>query len=101
MNELYENFVIFLIVSPLFFFIIAVSFRLLDNSALLFLQKEILVTSSNVSDKCIKHQISNHPDIVFTKKLRTALLFKKLHRAFIILMFTSVPLMLIGFFLSN
>lgn len=101
MNELYENFVIFLIVSPLFFFIIAVSFRLLDNSALLFLQKEILVTSSNVSDKCIKYQISNHPDLDFTRKLKTALLYKKLHKTFIVLMFISVPLMLMGYFLLN
>ncbi|WP_372918852.1 hypothetical protein [Salegentibacter sp.] len=101
MNELYENFVIFLIVSPLFFFIIAVSFRLLDNSALLFLQKEILVTSSNVSDKCIRHQISNHPDVDFRKKLKTALVYKKLHRAFIILMFISLPLMITGYFLLS
>ena len=101
MNELYENFVIFLIVSPLFFFIVAVGFRLLDNSALLFLQKEILVTSSNVSDKCIRHQISNHPDLNFRKKLKTALIFKKLHRTFIVLMFVSLPLMVLGYFLLS
>lgn len=97
MDVLNENLIIFLFISPLLFFIFAVSCRLLDNSALLFLQKEILVTTSNVSEKCIRHQISHHPDKMFKKKLKTALIFKKLHRTFIILMFLSLPLMLIGF----
>jgi len=94
-----ENFVIFLTISPLFFFIVAVSFRLLDNSALLFLQKEILVTSSNVSLACIKSQIKNTEDKEFRNKLRLALLYRRLHRSCLILMLLSIPLMVTGYFM--
>jgi len=95
----HENLIIFLTISPLFFFIIAVSFRLLDNSALLFLQKEILVTSSNVSVDCIKSQIKNTEDREFREKLRLALLYRRLHRTCLILMLLSVPLMVTGYFM--
>jgi hypothetical protein len=86
--------------SPLFFFIIAVSFRLLDNSALLFLQKEILVNSSNVSVKIIKEQIHSNPDEDFTRQLRKALVFRKLHRMFITLTAASMLVILLYLLLS-
>lgn len=101
MTELHEDFLISLMVSPLLFFALAVGFRLLDNSALLFLQKEILVSSSDVSEKCIKHQISHHSDVNFKKKLRTALLYRKLYHTFLVLMFLSLPLMFLGYFQLN
>lgn len=87
-----------LLLSPLAFFIIAVSFRLLDNSALLFLQKEILVDTSNVSLKDIEEQISSSADYRFRKQLKRALLFRKLHRIFIILMVSCIPVTVVTYF---
>lgn len=89
---------IFLLLSPLCFFILAVSFRLLDNSALLFLQKEILVDSSNVSVRAIQEQLNYSTDLRFKEKLKRALLYKKLHRFFIILMFICMPVTIITYF---
>ena len=80
---------IYCIFSPLLFFIIAVSFRLLDNSALLFLQKGIIVNSSYVPKKTIRRHIVSHPDKVFAKKLKRTLIYRKLHLFFIILMVSS------------
>ncbi len=82
---------IFLLLSPLCFYIITVSLRLLDNSALLFLQREILVDFSNVSIKEIEEQLESSIDSKFKKQLRRALLFRKLHRVFIILTFICIP----------
>ncbi|MDX1762225.1 MAG: hypothetical protein R3218_08740, partial [Christiangramia sp.] len=48
--------------SPLFLFIIAVSFRLMDNSAYLFLKNDILISSSNVSRSVLKDQIRSTED---------------------------------------
>ncbi|MGB8704943.1 MAG: hypothetical protein WCD31_07940 [Gillisia sp.] len=88
-----------LLLSPLFFYIIAVSFRLLDNSAMLFLQKEILVDSSNVSLSAIEEQISSSADFKFKKQLRRALLYRKLHRIFIILMIACLPITIVTYFM--
>lgn len=100
MKDLYEYLMLTLTLSPLFFFIIAVSFRLLDNSALLFLQKEILVNTANVSIDNIRHQIETHPDRNFARQLRKALIFRRLHRIFLMLMFASMPVMLFQLLLS-
>ena len=89
---------IFLLLSPLFFFIIAVSFRLLDNSALLFLQKEILVDSSNVSLKEIQNQIDSSRDSKFKKQLKRALFYRKIHKFFIILMLAAIPITVVTYF---
>lgn len=89
---------IFLLLSPLFFYIIAVSFRLLDNSALLFLQKEILVDSSNVSLKAIREQINSSPDSKFKRQLKRALFYRKIHKFFIILMLAAIPVTVITYF---
>lgn len=86
-EDLSDSYCIFL---PLLFFVIAVSFRLLDNSALLLLQKEIIVTSSYVPKKTIIKHIASHPDKVFTEKLKRALVYRSVHRFFIILMISSV-----------
>lgn len=90
---------IFLLLSPLFFYIIAVSFRLLDNSALLFLQKEILVDTSNVSMRAIEEQIHSSSDFQFKKQLKRALIYRKIHRVFIILMIASLPVTVITYLL--
>lgn len=89
---------IFLLLSPLCFYIVAVSFRLMDNSALLFLQKEILVDSSNVSVRAIEEQIESSSDSRFKRQLKRALLFRKLHRFFIIIMIICLPVTIITYF---
>lgn len=88
---------IFLLLSPLVFFIIAVSFRLLDNSALLFLQKEILVDTSNVSLSAIEEQIKSSADSKFRRQLKRALIYRKLHRVFIIIMIGCIPVTVITY----
>lgn len=89
---------IFLLLSPLFFYIIAVCFRLLDNSALLFLQKEILIDSSNVSLQAIKDQIKSSQDSAFKKQLKRALIYRKFHKVFIILMILALPVTVVTYF---
>ncbi len=89
---------IFLLLSPLFFYIIAVIFRLLDNSALLFLQKEIFVESSNVPLKAIQEQLDSSTDPEFKHKLKRTLLFRKIHQVFIILMIAALPVTVITYF---
>ncbi|MGY5846170.1 hypothetical protein ACW6QP_02025 [Salegentibacter sp. HM20] len=101
MNEFYENLVIFMLVSPLLCYIIAVSFRLLDNSTLILLQQEILVNSSNVSIKCIRYHIQNSKDLSFKSSLQKALIFRLLHRVFLVLMFCCMPLTIMAFFILN
>lgn len=88
-----------LLFSPLFFFIVAVSFRLLDNSTLLFLQKDILIQSSNVSRKLLKEQIQISDDKIFTGKLKRALLFRNLQQSFLIVSVISLALDALYYFL--
>ncbi len=89
---------IFLLLSPLFFYIIAVIFRLLDNSALLFLEKEIFVESSNVPLKAIQEQIDSSTDLRFKHLLKRTLVFRKIHKVFIILMIAALPVTIITYF---
>lgn len=76
----------FLFLSPLFMFIIAVAFRLLDNSAYLFLQKEITINSSYISLKLLKVHAQRTHDPEFARQLRRMLLYRRLHRIFLYLM---------------
>jgi len=99
MSELIEYLVIISICSPLFFFIIAVAFRLLDNSASLFLNHDILVDSSYVSEELIKEQIVLTEDIKLRKSLKRALIYRKLHNLFMILALISLPIVIIASFL--
>ena len=85
--------------TPLFLFIIAVSFRLLDNSTYLFLKKDILVNSSNVSRQLLKKQIRCSEDAKFSRQLKRALLFRNLQQSFMILAIVSLPVSLIFYFL--
>ncbi|CAL68421.1 hypothetical protein [Christiangramia forsetii] len=86
--------------TPLFLFIIAVSFRLLDNSTYLFLQKDILVNNSNVSRNLLKKQIRSNEDSNFTKQLKRALLYRNLQQSFMIAAAISLPFSFICYFLS-
>ncbi len=98
MSEVQEYLVAIAICSPLFFFIIAVAFRLLDNSAAIFLKHDILVDTSYVSADIIKEHIDNSGDIKLKKSLKRALLFRKLHNFFMILMVISIPPVIIACF---
>ncbi|WP_103866037.1 hypothetical protein [Aquimarina sp. I32.4] len=98
MSEFEEYLLAIAICSPLFFFIIAVAFRLLDNSASIFLKHDILVDTSYVSGDIIREHIDNSEDIELRKSLRTALIFRKLHNLFMILMVISIPPVIIACF---
>ena len=86
------------ICSPLFFFIIAVAFRLLDNSASIFLKHDILVDTSYVSGEIIREHINNSKDTKLKKTLSRALLIRRLHNLFMILMVVSIPPVIIACF---
>ena len=86
--------------APLFLFIIAVIFRLMDNSAYLFLKKEILINSSNVSRSVLKKQINAAEDPEFTQQLKKALLYRNLQQSFMIGAIVSLPVSIVFFFLS-
>ncbi|WP_062054689.1 hypothetical protein [Aquimarina longa] len=98
MSELEEYLVAIAICSPLFFFIIAVAFRLLDNSASIFLKHDILVDTSYVSGDIIKEHLHNSEDKKLKKSLMRALLFRRLHNFFMILMVISIPPVIIACF---
>ncbi|MEW7289039.1 hypothetical protein [Aquimarina sp. 2304DJ70-9] len=98
MSELEEYLIAIAICSPLFFFIIAVAFRLLDNSAAIFLKHDILVDTSYVSGDIIREHINSSGDVKLTKSLKRALLFRKLHNFFMILMVVSIPPVIIACF---
>ncbi|MCM8569841.1 hypothetical protein NE848_10650 [Gramella jeungdoensis] len=84
--------------TPLLFFIIAVAFRLMDNSTSLFLQRDILINSSNVSRKLLKKQIRLNTDPQFTRQLKRALILRNLQQSFMVFAVISVPLSLLFFF---
>lgn len=99
MSELKEYLIAIAMCSPLFLFIIAAVFRLLDTSASVFLDNEILVDSSYVSGDLIKEQIQNTDDKKIKQSLKRSLLFRKLHYLFMILAVISLPPVIIAFFL--
>lgn len=85
--------------TPLLLFILAVTFRLLDNSTSLFLQKDILVNHSNVSRKLMRDALKHNTDECFKTKLKTALIYRNLHQGLMILAAITLPVSLIIFFL--
>ncbi len=99
MLELTEYLVAIAICSPIFFFIVAVAFRLLDNSASIFLDHEILVDSSYVSVSLIKDHINTTEDKKLKNSLKRALIYRKLHNLFMILALISIPPVVIACFL--
>ncbi|SHI85814.1 hypothetical protein [Aquimarina spongiae] len=98
MSELKEYLVAIAVCSPLFFFIIAVAFRLLDNSASIFLKHDILVDTSYVSADVIREHMKSSNDAQLKKSLKRALLCRKLHNFFMILMVISIPPVIIACF---
>ena len=99
MSELTEYLVATAICLPLFLFIIAVIFRLLDNSASIFLDNDILIDSSYVSGDLIKDQIQDTEDEKQKRLLKRSLFYRKLHNLFMILAVVSVLPIILAFFL--
>lgn len=91
MLELKEYLLAIAICSPLFFFIVAVAFRLMDNSASTFLDHDILVDSSYVSNSLIRKQMETTEDVNLKKSLKRSLVFRKLHNIFMVLAVVSLP----------
>lgn len=83
------------ICSPLLFFVLAVTFRLLDNSASIFLDHDILVDSAYVSNDLIRKQIENSENEKLRKRLRLSLKYRKLHNIFMILAIASLPIVVV------
>ncbi|MBQ4818840.1 hypothetical protein [Aquimarina sp. MMG016] len=100
MLELKEYLITIAVCSPVFLFIIGVVFRLLDNSASIFLNNEILVDSSYVSGEVIKDYIDSAKDPKLKKSLKRALLFRRLHNFFMVLMLISLPPVIITLFIG-
>ncbi|WP_240472122.1 hypothetical protein [Christiangramia echinicola] len=71
----------------------------MDNSAYLFLKKEILINSSNVSRSVLKNQIKAAEDPEFTIQLKKALLYRNLQQSFMISAIVSLPVTIIFYFL--
>ena len=94
-----EYLIILVICAPVFLFIIGVIFRLLDNSASIFMDNEILVDSSYVSEELILDYIDKSDDDKLRKSLRRALFFRKMHNLFMVLMVISIPPVIIAMFL--
>lgn len=91
MNELFDYLQILLMLCPLLFFIIAVGFRLLDNSGFLLLEKEIIVESSYVSVEVLQKQLHSSADPGFQKRLKRVMVYRNLHRLFLYLTIPAVP----------
>jgi len=99
MSELKEYIAVILICSPILFFIVGVVFRLLDNSASIFLNNDIMVDSSYVSVEQIKKHITASADAKYKKLLQRALVFRKLHNLFMVLMVISLLPAVISIFI--
>jgi hypothetical protein len=74
-----------ILIASIFVFCIAAIFRLLDNSAGLLIGNGISVTPFYLSSKEIKDQIANIQNPKLLRRLRTTLLFQKLHKLFLVL----------------
>lgn len=71
-----------LIIAALFIYIIAVIFRLLDNSAALLIKHGISVNPFYLKPEVIRDQIDTIEDTTLVAKLHRNLLFQKLHTIF-------------------
>jgi len=71
--------------TPLVFFVIAVGFRLLDTSAAIFLEHNILVTSSYITTKEILSELEITEQPAIAKSLKKNLIFRRLHNFFMLL----------------
>lgn len=73
------------IIASVFVFIIAVIFRLLDNSAKLFISNGVSVSPFYLSAETVIEEMNKLDDERLKQKLKRNLLFQKLHKIFTIL----------------
>ncbi len=99
MSAFKEYLIAIAVCSPLIMFIIAVTFRLLDNSTAIFLSKEIIIDSSYASVKLIKQHIKTTQDPEVKRRLKKALVFRRLHNVFMTLTVVLIPIVIISFFI--
>ena len=71
-----------LIIASIFVFVIAVIFRLLDNSAGLLIANGISVSPFYLKPEVVKAEMAKLDDEKLKKKLSRNLFFKKLHKLF-------------------
>lgn len=81
------------IIASVFVFIIAVIFRLLDNSAKLFISNGISVSPFYLSAETVMEEMEKLDDERLKRKLRRNLMYQKLHKIFTVL---AVITLLIG-----
>lgn len=74
-----------ILIASIFVFCAAAIFRLLDNSAGLLIGNGISVTPFYLPSKEIKEQMENIENPKVLRRLRTSLLFKKLHKLLLLL----------------
>lgn len=73
------------IIASVFVFIIAVIFRLLDNSAKLFISNGVSVSPFYLSAETVIEEMNKLDDERLKQKLKRNLFFQKLHKIFTIL----------------
>lgn len=83
---------ILLLSAPFLFLVIGVSFRLMDNSASVFLDHDILISSSYVSTKSIKKLIKFSENQTLEAILRRILTLRKLHNVSMALALITLPI---------
>jgi type III secretory pathway component EscU len=74
-----------ILIASIFVFCVAAVFRLLDNSAGLLISNGISVTPFYLSAKEIKEKMENIENPKLLRRLRSTLLFRKLHKLFLVL----------------
>lgn len=74
-----------LIIVSIFIFIVAVIFRLMDNSAGLLISNGISVSPFYLSPDVVKHQMDKINDRRLKRKLKRTLIYQKLHKIFTVL----------------
>jgi len=74
-----------ILIASIFVFCVAAIFRLLDNSAGLLIGNGISVTPFYLSSKEIKNKMENIENPKLLRRLRTTLLFQKLHKLLLVL----------------
>jgi hypothetical protein len=82
-----------LIVASIFVFIIAVIFRLLDNSAGLLISNGISVSPFYLPPDIVKYEMEKLKDRSLKRKLKRTLIYQKLHKVFTVL---SIVTMVLG-----
>ncbi|WGK66063.1 hypothetical protein [Croceiramulus getboli] len=74
-----------IIIASIFVFIIAVVFRLLDNSAGILISNGISVSPFYLSEVEVKKEMTKIEDRKLKRKLKRTIIFQRLHKIFVVL----------------